>query len=240
MEELPEVAFCICTYKRPWYAINTLQALIHKVAYAGKKIFHVADGGSRQEDMDYYRRILDGHDYSISVTSNLADMVNSCASVGTPMWLMTLDDFMPWRAFDITPDVRFLMNNPEVGAIRMGRLAFWEHGPDEQIVAELAMCGGLHWWVFDKRRTTHPYISSLNSCLYTRRYWDHYGDIPSVEADVPGQAEVELARAYNSKDGPTIAIPMRFGEDCLEWQEPFWHYGAWRTDEYALTGGRRL
>lgn len=230
---LPEVTFCICTYKRPWYACITLTALRDKVGYGGPKRFLVADGGSGPEDIAAYHAILHDHPHDIVVTSNLSDMLNSCARHSGEVWFVTLDDFLP-RKFDITPDVNFLMQNPDVGAIRMGRLAFWESSKaDQQIWAQMRPLGGLHWWVFDKARTTHPYICAINTTLYHRRFWDAYGDIDAAPPNMPGNAEPAAADRYNRKKGPTIAVPMRFGEDCLEWQEPVWHFGIWRSDEYA-------
>lgn len=106
--------------------------------------------------------------------------------------------------------------------------------------AELRMLNGMHWWVFDKSRTSHPYVASLNACLYHRRYWDAYGDLPGVAPDMPGEAEIELARLYGEKDGPTIAVPMRFGQNGGDdFFEPFWQIPSWRTDAYAR-GGRRM
>lgn len=230
MSDLPDLTMCILTYKRPWYATLTLSAMLNKVGYGGHKRYHIADGGSPKEDIDAYKQILRGQDVTLSVTDNLSDMVNSCAQAAGELWWMTLDDFLPFRNFDLTPDVRFILANQDVGAIRMGRLAFWEPGKS---YAELRGLGGLHWWVFDKARTTNPYSCAINTTLYHRRFWDYYGDIIPCPPNMPGNAETLAADRYNAKAGPTVAVPMRFGQDCQEMQEPIWHFGTWRTDEYA-------
>jgi len=242
---LPDLTVAILTYKRPWYAMLTLGALIQKLGYGGVKRYVVSDGGSPQEQLDAYAQVLaeTGAKWEILVNDNMAQMVNGVAAVAGDLWFVTVDDFMPCRKVDITPDVRFILESEDVGMIRMGRLAFWEHGPDEQIWARLRHLGGLHWWVFDKERTDHPYICALNTSLYHRRFWDFYGDIPDedVPPDMPGNAETEGVRRYNAMpEGPTVAVPMRFGEDCGDWQEPIWHFGMYRTDEYAAAGGRRM
>lgn len=239
MSALPDLTVCMCTYKRPFYGVITLNTLVHKLNYAGHKKFHVADGGSTEEELDAYKHILTGQDFSISTTDNLSDQLNACASIGGDTWLVTLDDFRFGRRVDITPDVNFLLNNQDVGSVRMGRLAFWEHGEGEEIHAHLRMLGGLHWWVIEKDRSNHPYICSINTTLYHRRFWDTYGDISPCPVHIPGDAELNGASRYNNQGGPTIAIPMRFGEDCGDWNEPVDHFGAWRSDEYTAAGGGR-
>lgn len=235
---LPVLTCCLVTYKRPWYAILTLYALISKINYAGEKRFVISDGGSPPEQLAIYRQILNGHTHRIIVSENMSRMVNVCAASADDVWLVVLDDFFPIRAIDLTPDVNMLLEYPAVGAVRMGRLAFWGHPPGTGTVkAQMIELGGLHWWQIEKQETNDPYICSLNATLYHRRFWDAYGDIPDVPANLPGDAELRGADRFNRRAGPTIAIPVRFGEDCGEWQEPFWHMGMYRTDEYAAAGG---
>lgn len=237
---LPELTVCLTTCGRPWYSVITLGALLHRVNYAGKKRFHIANGVTgNEEELDHCREILQGQDYTISQTDNLSAMLNACAADAGDMWLVCLDDFVP-SAFDITPDVSFVLQNPDVGAIRMGRLAFWEHAEGETIYAHLRMYSSMHWWVFDHKVTNHPYIAAINACLYHRRYWDFYGDVPDVRPDCPGDAEMELARLFNYNiEGPTVAVPMRFGQNGQNFTEPFWQLPSWRTDKYAAAGGGR-
>lgn len=241
--ELPPLTIGICTYKRPWYAVMTIRELIGKIAYAGPKRFHISDGGSPAEDLEYYRHLVKEFPNSGEVTTNLSDMVNSCAHHGAELWLTVLDDFMPARMIDITPDVIMLLNHPEIGSVRMGRLAFWGNGPDEKgtlgIYGDLICGGGLNWWRLDKERSDHHYMCTIGFNLYHRRFWDAYGDIPACNPKQPGEAETLGNERYYQHSGPTIAIPMRFGQDCAEWQEPIWHMGGWRTDDYTETAGSR-
>ena len=238
--ELPPLTIGICTYKRPWYAMLTIAALI-QLGYAGQKKFHIADGGSPQEDIDYYKMMTKDFETTVEVTDNLSDMVNSCARFGGDLWLTVLDDFMPIKNFDITPDARFLLSRPEIGSIRFGRLAFWGNGSqDVEVRADLVPYGGLHWWRIDKEKSAPHYMSTIGFHMYHRRFWDAYGDIPSCAPKIPGQAELLGNERFIQKSGPTIAVPMRFGQDCGEWKEPIWHMGCWRTDDYKDTAGSRL
>lgn len=243
MTDYPDLTLCVCTYKRPWYTALTLNQL-KLIRYAGKIKFHIADGGSAKEDFEYYKQIVAGYEITIGVTNNLADMMNSCAHNSGELWVVTMDDIMPRRGFDITPDVRLLQEHTEIGCVRYSRLAFWGNGGDAEpeTSADLVSIkgGGLHWWRIDKRRTKDTYSCNIGFHLYHRRFWDCYGDIESVAPNKPGDAELAGRNRYNEKQGCTIAVPMRFAQDCADWQEVIWHYGTWRTDEYAkqATTGR--
>ena len=244
--DYPPLTIGVCTYKRPWYAILTLQALINNIIYYGPIKFHIADGGSSEEDLNYYKTLLKEYQTTVEVTDNLADMVNSCARYGGEYWLTVLDDFMPIRKINITPDVEMLARRLDIGCVRMGRLAFFGSGhinefgdPEPETSADLISHGGLHWWKLNKEKTKDNYTCSMGFHLYHRRFWDVYGDIHSCNPKIPGEGELNGCARFNERKGPAIAIPMRFGQDCAEWQEPIWHFGVWRTDEYRSTAGSR-
>lgn len=238
---LPELTICICTYKRPWYAMLTINTLRSALGYDGPRKWHIADGGSPQEDIDYYKKILEGEKVSVEVTTNLADMYNSCAHNSGELFYITMDDFCPRQRINISPDARFLLRHEDVGVVRMSRLAFWGSGSGEaETSADLIAMDGLHWWKLSKERTKDSYMCNMGTHLYHRRFWDAYGDIPSCDPKVPGQAELNGMTRFNGHPGPTVAIPMRFGQDSFEHMEPIWHLGIWRTDNYASTAGSRL
>jgi len=241
MTDLPPLTIGVCTYKRPWYAMLTLSQLISQVRYDGPKKFHIADGGSPQEDIDYYKFICRDFETTVDVTTNLADMVNSCAHYGGELWLCVLDDFTPRVPFDVTPDARLLLAHPEIGSVRMGRLAFHGNGDgNSEEVGDLINCEGLHWWRLRKEETHNLDMCTMGFHMYHRRFWDAYGDIPPCLPTEPGNGELNGRGRFLAKPGPTIALPMRFGEDCGDWKEPIWHLGTWRTDEYKAYAGSRL
>jgi hypothetical protein len=233
---LPDLTICIMTYKRPYYAIHCMEGFTSRFRYDGKIKFHIADGGSDEKDFQLYAAILKDYDVTVSKTNNLASMVNACAKNSGEYWICTVDDFIIdfSTIWDASPDVRFLMANPEVGKIRMGRLAFWEG----KNYAELVNCGGLHWWVLDDARSTASYRDTIGFSLYHRRFWDWYGDVPPCEEHMAGNAELNMESRYRAKPGgPKIAIPMRFGENGPERKEPILHIGVLRPDEYAKESG---
>lgn len=231
----PDLTICILTCRRPWYAGLTLNQC-KQLGYAGKIKFHLADGGSDSRDFDYYRTLMQGHELSIEVVNNPSEMVNSCAHHGGEVWIMAVDDMCPRRAFDLTPDVNLLLRHPEIGCVRMSRLAFWGNGPDGSAgtSADLIAYGGLHWWRLDKARSNDATMCNIGFHLYHRRFWDAYGDLeePSRPNEL-GHAEMIAAERFFLKAGPTIAVPMRFGQDAWGFEEPIWHFGICRTDALA-------
>lgn len=238
----PDLTLCVLTCKRPWYALIALNAM-KQIRYAGRIKFHIADGGSPREHIDYYRKVLDGYETTVGVTSNLSDMMNSCAHNSGELWVVSVDDYAVRRSFDITPDVNLLLTHPEIGCVRYSRLAFWGNGgtSEPETSADLIGLGGLHWWRIDKKRTKDAYSCNIGFHLYHRRFWDTYGDIQAVAPDRPGDAELAARNRYNNNPSAlTIAVPMRFPQDSADTQEFIWHLGMWRTDEYArhATTGR--
>lgn len=242
MSELPEMVFCMCTCRRPWYSVLTLGAMMHNLIYDGPVRWLISDGGSTQEELDALDYILRGLPHKIVKSTNLSDMVNAAAHEGTEVWFVTMDDFMPHKKINLSVDVRMMQTYTDVGSVRMGRLAFWGNPPHQhQIYADMIENGGLHWWRLDLGRTTDSYTCTIGTHLYHRRFWDWYGDIPACPPDMPGEGETNGVARFRAKPGgPTIAVPVRFGEDCGESKEPVWHFGVWRTDEYAKAGARRL
>lgn len=237
----PDLTICILTCRRPWYAAMTLSAC-RQIAYAGKVKFHIADGGTDPKAFEYFRQIVAGYEMTVEVVGNPSQMVNSCAHYSGDVWIMAVDDMLPRRSFDITEDVGMLLHHPEIGCVRMSRLAFFGSlGDDPETSADLIRHGGLHYWRIDKARTKDSYACNIGFHLYHRRFWDAYGDLEEMaRPNELGHAEMIAAERFRKKDGPTIAIPMRFGQEAQGFQEPIWHFGIWRTDALAAlaTTGR--
>jgi hypothetical protein len=235
---MPDLTIGICTYRRPWYTVLCLEGFMKRFRYDGKIRFLISDGGSHKDDISLYRELLKDYETTVVVSNNLSSMINACAHYSGDIWMVTVDDYtINFSSFvNITMDVQFLLNHPEVGKIRLGRLAFWEG----KNYGELVEQGGLHWWVLDKARTTSVYMNTVGMSIYHRRFWDAYGDIPVCRVHMPGEAEIYANLRFMKKDGPTIAIPMRFGEDCVEIKEPILHIGALRSTEYAKKSGDRF
>src|SRR3990167_11120719 len=191
VSDLPELTIAIVTYCRPWFSLLTLGAMINNLIYDGPKRWLVSDGGSTQEELDGLRHILRDMPHKIVQTDNLADMMNAVAHEAGELWFVTLDDFMPHKKINLTVEARMQQRYTDVGAVRMGRLAFWGQPPEQhQIKADLIENGGLHWWRLNLAETTDSYTCTIGTHVYHRRFWDWYGDIPPCPPDMPGDGEL--------------------------------------------------
>lgn len=237
----PDLTIGICIYDRPYYAIMTLLSLRDRLDYAGKKRFHLT-GKMEAGELRYYQDLLNGYEVTVDAVDNLSAMVNSIARNGGDVWMTVADDCLLRYAVNLTPDIDILLTRSEIGCIRLACLSLWGSNAagDPETNADLIMQGGLHWWRLDKERTKDNYMSGFGCHLFHRRYWDAYGDVPPCPPNDPGQAELNANARFRAKEGPTVAVPMRFGEDTLERPEPFWHFGAWHADLYAEYAKSRI
>jgi hypothetical protein len=240
--EFPDLTIGICTFKRPWYAVHCIHGFRDRLLYSGKKKFIISDGGSPDEDIGYYLQILKGCDVQVCKSDNLSTMINNIALNSGELFIVSVDDYFLMEPLDITADVMLMLHDPEIGQVRYSRMAYWgSGGRGPETYAKLVDCPktGFHWLKLDKQRTTDSYMCSVGVHLYHRRFWDAYGDIPACQPDVPGEAELLGSERFRKIDGPTVAVPLRLGQDCSERKEFFWHAGVWRTDNYARTAGNR-
>jgi hypothetical protein len=239
--KLPVLSLNLYTYRRPQYGLLTLMGLVHQVNYDGEKLFNIVDMGSPPEDLEMYESVVKGLDYNIirGDKMDLATAYNRAAELSGEVWIDALDDFVPWCDWDITGDVKLLLEREDVGHIKMGRLAFWDY--TRGIYGQLWKCsGGQHYWILDKDKSDDPYLCSIGFSLRHRRFADAYYPYPAVPFDMPGEAELRGGNQFWENEGPTVAVPVRFGEDDAKLgREPIWHLGHVRTDDYWKATGQR-
>jgi len=238
--ELPLLTCNILTYKRPWYAIQTLSRLISHIRYTGEKRYVVIDGGSPAWHLDMYREVLQHESYEIvqDHSDQTGQLVNLAADHGGEVWITALDDFMPERSINVTTDVEFLLNQPDVGHIRYGRMQSWN--PDYKIYAELRMQYSQGYWVIDKSRSFLDYVWTMGFSMMHRRMWDAYGPCPNMPPHQPGETELQLNSHFKERSGPTVAVPVYIGQESdtyLPLGEFINHMGHVRTDEYSNQKG---
>ncbi len=235
---LPTLTLAMMTFRRPWYGLQTLSAIVQHIQYDGDLRYLIVDGGSEQRDLDMYEFMVKDypHEFVNVANSDVADMLNNVANHSGEVWLTALDDFVPMQIMNLTHDVEFLLENEDVGHIRYGNMNGWDV-PSQKVYAELRNVYRVHYWVFDKARTTASTMWTMGFGMTHRRMWDAYGPLALVGPHQPGYAENQLNRMFMNKEGPTVAIPMRIGQESdmkIPVYQPIAHIGHVRTDEYAM------
>ncbi len=234
---LPQLTLAVMTYRRPWYGLQTLSYMVQHIQYDGELRYLIVDGGSEPRDLEMYEYMVKDHQHQIVSVANsdVADMLNNVANHSGEVWLTALDDFVPMQIMNLTHDVEFLLQNEDVGHIRYANMNNWDV-PSLKVYAELRNVYRVHYWVFDKERSTSATLWTMGFGMTHRRMWDAYGPLAHVGPHQPGYAENQLNRMFKEKSGPTVAIPMRIGQEGghqLPLYQPIAHIGHVRTDEYA-------
>lgn len=240
---LPDLTLGILTYKRPWYALLTLTNLINHIQYDGNRKFVVSDGGSPDWQLEMYQHVLKDHEHKILVTENgdVAQMMNLVAEYSDEAWILALDDFVPMWIMNVSHDVEFLQQNEDVGHIRYANMNGWDT-PEHKVYAELRNIYREHYWVIDKGRSTSGTLWTMGFSMIHRRMWDTYGPIAKQQPHQPGNTENQMNRQFRAKAGPTIAVPMRIGQESgmtIPVYQPIAHIGHVRTDEYTNLWNQR-
>ncbi len=239
MVNLPLLTISVLTYKRPHYTIPTLYALMNQLGYQGDRRYVISDGGSSEADFEMYRTLLNEQESPYAIVENnngdFSTMLNNAILPDSEMTLLVLDDFVLKPRMDITKDVRFLMENEDVGLLRYGRMNAWDV-PTTKLYAELRDLEKTHYWVMDKERSTASYMWTLGFSLMHKRMWDIYGPLDATKPHRPGAVELEMTRRFKDIPGPTIGFPMRLGQASdmlMPMGEVIEHIGNVRTEEYT-------
>lgn len=233
----PTLTCSILTFKRPWYALITLYAVLENLSYAGHIKYLIGDGGSPEWQLQMYRDVLTGRDYEILVESSgsVSNLMNAVVEKSGDVWVMMLDDFYPQVKMSLTLDVGFLLNSPDVGHLRYAALNHWDVSK-HRLKAELRGYLNFHYWVLDKSGCQFHTMWPMGFSMMHRRMWDAYGPIGYIPPHQPGEVENLMNNQFRERSGPTVAIPMRLWEESdmsISLRQPIAHVGHVRTDEYA-------
>jgi len=235
--EFPTLTCSVMTFKRPWYALITLYAILNCIKYSGPIKYMIADGGSPEWQIEMYRHVLKdcSHEILIEHSGSVSNLMNAAVERSGDIWIMALDDFYPTVQMNMDEDVEFLLTHPEVGHLRYANMNGWDT-PHLKIYAELKVMHHQHYWCIDKSRSHPNSLWTMGFSMMHRRMWDAYGPIPYVEPHQPGKVENMLNSQFANIDGPTVATPMRVWEESgltLPLYQTIAHVGHVRTDEYT-------
>ena len=210
MTDLPRVAIVLVTYARTKYAVRTAKSVCENLIYPNVG-WYVGDDGSPPEHMQAILEVLNKAEAPIFGTHS-EDFVPSekwpgkswnkaweFAHSWAPVTLWLEDDWELRRPLDIEPYVKLLMENKEVGMVRLGHLA---------INLNMTSMGhaGIHYLQMWRNM---QYGFSGNPALRHRRFADAYG--PYNESIGPGDTKIEFDHRWRTQDGPEIWWPVDLG-----------------------------
>lgn len=199
--------------ERTEYAVRTIQSVRQRMHY-DNLYWYVADGGSVPEHREAIFAALDG----VSSAGYHFDLANYGADankawnaaheqVDLTFWLE--DDWELVREFELKPYANLLLNNADIGMVRLGYLNLGMKG------STLGFEGHMYWKL---QRDADSYVFTGHPSLRHRRFREAYGPYP--EGLKPGETELGYAWQYRSGTGPEIVYPADIGI-----YGPFGHIG---------------
>lgn len=210
MSEYPPVILLLITYERTEIARQTIRGIKQRLKYPNVG-FHIADDGSNGNHVSQLMEEI-GEGFEVTVSNTGGHSVGKSMNLGiaeclkrADIWLHWEDDWVPNWEINLVPCVELLMNNKEVGMIRLGRLS-------EGLVGRVIKGGDRLWWLLDKKADQWTWVG--HACVRHRRFHEAYGAYP--EGLTPGRTELVYQAKFNSTDGPTIAWPAWLGYDICD------------------------
>lgn len=230
MPDYPIVIALIITYRRLELALATIRSVREMVVYPNIG-FHIADDGS---GAGYIQALLNeiGPSYhtTVSLTAQPSGGVGHNMNLGietclerADLWLHLEDDWALREPLDLTPCVELLVDDPNIGMVRLGRLS-------ADLLGRSYSGAGKLWWLL--QRNANPYIYSGNAALKHRRFHEAYGSYK--EGLTPGKTELWYCGQFNAnKEGPGIVWPA-----WLTYEQTFQHIGDHQSFKWWIeTGG---
>jgi hypothetical protein len=208
MDDLPNIAICLVTYKRTEEALRTIRGISENLVYPKeKRAWFVNDDGSPPEHMEAIRAELLGKGEQLmwANTQRFGGGTYFCgvgwnACLGNAhqysefvLWLE--DDWVLEQPLEIERHVRLLMEREDVGIITYRGLT---EGSDVTITTH----GGYHYLMFLR---TCDMAYSGNPHLRHARFVRAYGWF--TENHNPGDMEVNYDWRFRKRTGPNIWRP---------------------------------
>jgi hypothetical protein len=195
-----QITIIFQTYKRTEYALRTIAAAKHLLHYGGPMHWYVADDGSPPEHWFAVMNALPNATEFHSVRRGYGANANAAwdaAKSDLTFWLE--DDFELQSPLDLTPHAYALMDNPELGMVRLGYIDPLMCEPSQDFRGRRYHTLPRAW------PDTRFYAFTGHPSLRHRRYYETYGDYPT--GLVPGDTELGYAYQYRVGDGPLIVWP---------------------------------
>jgi GT2 family glycosyltransferase len=226
MDEYPNLSCVIVTYKRTELALRTIQGLGNYLAYPKDKVYiYVADDGSPREHVDAILKEVSENGFNVLGYHNQKFVPGTTfsgkgwnqglgmAHQKSPFVLWLEDDWELRRPLALSPYLRMLHDQENVGMVRLGHLAI---GSEVDIVSY----SGIHY--LNYKRTT-PYAYSGNPHIRHVRFSDACGLFK--EDCTPGEIELDYDQRF--RHNPSIPQIWR-PADIAGWGI-FGHIGTEKT-----------
>lgn len=221
MNGVEPIVIVLLTYDtagaRSEYALRTIAAVRANLRYPDL-LWYVADGGSSEAHRAAVKRALEGeqviggHSYPHVETSygRDANMAWEVAHAHARLTLWLEDDWELQRELDLRPFADMILNNDDVGMVRLGYLQEGMRG------TTWGWGGHLYWQL--ERDSPSAYVFTGHPALRHQRLRDAYGAYE--EGLKPGETELSYAWQFRSGHGPGIVYPVELGA-----YGPFGHIG---------------
>lgn len=207
------------TYQRTGYAQRTIKTTINNLRYDGRILWYMADDGSGGDHVDRLvhtirnngGNLLAWHD-AVPTGKGYGRNANVAwerLSHETAVTLWLEDDWELSQPLDVTPYVRLLEENGDVGMVRLG------HMPINLDLRSVGYDGRMYLHV----RKSQQYAYSGNPHLKHVRFNEVYGGLPTGMN--PGETEVAYDHHVRFTAGPQIWWPLAIGDRFI-WS----HIGA--------------
>lgn len=216
--EISPIWILLTTYTRTDIAIKTIRGIKDNFQYSniGWCITDDSTGGEhiqklKNEIGGSYSIVVYDNEKHLGVGHNMNWGLRKIWEMGADLVLRLEDDWLLEKPFDPTSCVNLLMNNADMGMIRLGYLSYG-------LQADLISREDRLWWAF--RNTGYTYTYAGHAALVHKRFHQAVGMYS--EGLRPGDNELDFCAKFNATvNAPKIVWPADYGNIG-----PFIHIGA--------------
>lgn len=216
MSQVP-IWILLTTYKRTETAIKTIQGVKENFIWPNIG-WMISDDGTGGNHVQRLRDEIGGS-YAIETYDSARKGVGHGMNyslrriweMGADLVLRLEDDWFLEKSFDPADCVNLLMNNADIGMVRLGYLSYG-------LQADLISREEKLWWAF--RNTGYTYTYAGHAALVHKRFHQVVGMY--AEGLRPGDNELDFCGKFNAKpNAPKIVWPAKYGNIG-----PFVHIGS--------------
>lgn len=220
MSDVPPIWILLTTYKRREIALRTIRGVKDNLLWPNIG-WVITDDGSGEDHLQVLRDEIGGS-YAIEtydgqrrgVGHNMNWGLRRIWEMGADLTLVLEDDWYLEKPLDMTPYVNLLMNNADIGMIRLGYLSY-------NLLSTIIKQEDKLWLKF--LQNGNQYVYAGHASLRHKRLHQAVGMF--TEGLAPGANELDFCGRYNHRHSvgaaPDIVWPLEFG-----WLGPFSHIGS--------------